>query len=136
MIHRRVGIRVRDARGFTLLELVIVVAVIGVLATPTINGFQRLVRIARGVEGEAALVESKQLQDLFRLDFGAYAQTLGILGYDRTDELSYYDVSMNPGAAGAQLAYEATAAPLPGFDLRTWSLTQNRDNSWALVHSE
>ena len=136
MIHRRVGIRVRNASGFTLLELVIVVAIIGILATVAISSFQRLLRIARGVEGETALVEIKQLQDVFRQDFGAYAQTLGILGYDKTNELGYYGVSMNPGAAGAQLAYEATAAALPGFDLRTWTLTQNRDDSWALVHSE
>ncbi len=136
MIPRRVGIRVRDARGFTLLELVVVVAIIGILATIAINSFQRLLRTARGVEGETALVEIKQLQDVFRQDFGVYAQTLGNLGYDKTDELGYYGVSMNPGAAGAQLAYEATAAPLPGFDLRTWTLTQNRDDSWALVHSE
>lgn len=136
MTPGRVRIRVRDARGFTLLELVVVVAIIGILATIAINSFQRLLRTARGVEGETALVEIKQLQDVFRQDFGAYAQALGNLGYDKTDELHYYGVSMNPGAAGAQLAYEATAAPLPGYDLRTWTLTQNRDDSWALVHSE
>ena len=128
--------RLRSERGVTLVELVIAVAVIGVLATMAIGGFGRFVRQARGVEGEAAMMEVWKLQNGFQRELGQYAPNFTSIGYARVDQLSFYTVSMTPGAPGSGVAYDATAAPMPGWDLRTWNLTQYQDGDWMLTHSD
>ena len=42
---------------------------------------------------------------------------------------------MTQGAPGSGVAYQATAAPMPGWNLRTWQLTQYQDGGWVLTQS-
>ncbi|MBV6845533.1 MULTISPECIES: type IV pilin protein [Xanthomonas] len=58
--------RVRWARGFTLIELMIVVAVIAILAAVAYPSYQEQVRKARRGQAKADLVEYAQLAERFR----------------------------------------------------------------------
>jgi prepilin-type N-terminal cleavage/methylation domain-containing protein len=56
----------RAARGFTLIELMIVVAIIGILSSVAIPGFQRLVLRARAAERHEIMVRIKKaVADLY-----------------------------------------------------------------------
>ncbi len=136
MVPERTEDRLRNERGVTLIELLIAVAIIGVLATMAIGGFRHFVRKARSVEGNVALMEVRKLQNGFHSALGQYAPNFTAIGYARLDQLSFYAVSMTLGAPGSGVAYEATAAPMPGWNLRTWNLTQYDDHSWVLTHSD
>ena len=125
----------RSERGVTLIELLIAIVVIGVLATMAVAGFQRFVRQARSVEGEAALMEVWKLQTGFHRELGQYAPNFTSIGYAKVDQLSFYAVTMTQGAPGSGVAYQATAAPMPGWNLRTWELTQYQDGGWVLTQS-
>ncbi len=54
-----------DSKGFTLIELGIVVAIIGLIAAIAIPAFQNFVKKAKMVEGEAALSEIKRLEERY-----------------------------------------------------------------------
>ncbi|PPT74717.1 pilus assembly protein PilE [Xanthomonas arboricola pv. populi] len=58
--------RVRSAQGFTLIELMIVVAVIAILAAVAYPSYQEQVRKARRGQAKADLVEYAQLAERFR----------------------------------------------------------------------
>ena len=134
--ERTKGRLLRSERGVTLIELLIAVAVIGVLATMAVGGFRRFVRQARNVEGEVALMEVWKLQNGFHRELGQYAPNFTSIGYAKLDQLSFYAVTMIVGAPGSGVAYEASATPMPGRSLRTWELTQYQRGAWVLTHSD
>jgi prepilin-type N-terminal cleavage/methylation domain-containing protein len=59
--------------GFTLIELMIVVIIVGVLAAVAIPAFQSYVMRARAAEAPAFLGEIRQRQEAYRAEFGMYA---------------------------------------------------------------
>lgn len=59
--------------GFTLIELMIVVAIVGVLAAIAIPSFTGYVQRARMAESVSFLGEIKQRQEAYRAEFGQYA---------------------------------------------------------------
>ena len=63
------------SRGFTLIELMIVVAIIGVLSALAIPAFRSYVQKARMTEGSAFLGEIRQREEAYRAEFGQYATT-------------------------------------------------------------
>lgn len=61
--------------GFTIIELMIVLAVVVVLTSLALPSFQSVVRKSRRAEAQAALLELALRQERWRADHPMYAQT-------------------------------------------------------------
>jgi type IV pilus assembly protein PilE len=76
----------RNKKGFTLLELMIVVAVIGILTAIALPSYQEHVRRAKRAEGKAALLKAAQLQE--RMYITGIPGTLAPATYANTAQLA------------------------------------------------
>ena len=63
----------KSRHGYTLIELMIVVAIVGVLAAVAIPAFRSYTLRARVSEATGFLSEIKQRQEVYRSEFGQYA---------------------------------------------------------------
>ncbi|MDM9225657.1 type IV pilin protein, partial [Klebsiella pneumoniae] len=62
----------KQSRGFTLIELMIVVAVIGILAAVAYPSYQEYVRKSKRAEGRTALMELLQQQERYMTQNNTY----------------------------------------------------------------
>lgn len=67
----------RSIRGFTLIELMVVVTVVGILAAIAIPSYQESVRKSRRAQAKADLVELAQTLERFRTVNGSYLNRKG-----------------------------------------------------------
>jgi type IV pilus assembly protein PilA len=94
--------------GFTLVELMIVVAIIGVLSAVAVPNFKKYQAKAKTSEGKIQLAAAYTAQQSFYGDFGIYHTCLAYMGYEPINEFEsrYYAVGFlaanltvfNPGA--------------------------------------
>ena len=94
-------------RGFTLIELMIVVAVIGILGTLVYPSYLDHINTSRRAEAISALVILASDQERFYTANNAYATTLGQLGSTGFSESNYYTLLV----AGDGVGFALTAAP-------------------------
>lgn len=118
-------------RGFTLLELMITVAILSVIATLAIPSYQNYVIEARRADGQIALVRLAQLQEQHHSLNANYATTLAALGAATASDEGFYTLSVaNAGCTGSyvgcyQLTATATGAQASDAACATLTLDQS-----------
>ncbi|WP_334155487.1 type IV pilin protein [Tepidimonas sp.] len=100
------------ARGFTLIEVMIVVAIIGILAAIAYPSYTRYVREARRADAVAAITRVQLAQERYRANNPAYAGDLATLGItSNTSPDGYYTVAISGQSA---TGYTVTATAVSG----------------------
>lgn len=69
-------------KGFTLVELLIVVAIIGVLSTIGIPTFRRMIQKAKMAEAKIALGSGHRVEAAFFAEFNSYGNNLEGMGFE------------------------------------------------------
>lgn len=92
--------RIKSQAGFSLIELMIVVAIIGILATIAVPNFQKFQAKARQSEAKSALAAVYAAQKAFYAEWNFYQADLRDIGY-RPEGVMNYVVGHNAAFAGA-----------------------------------
>ncbi|NCT67346.1 MAG: type IV pilin protein [Rhodanobacteraceae bacterium] len=104
------GENVKTTRGFTLIELMIVVAIVAILATIAYPSYQEHVRKTRRAQGKADMLElTQRLERTYTTD-RKYTAATSICGVDLNSPATgtaYYTLT----TACAATTYTITAAP-------------------------
>jgi type IV pilus assembly protein PilE len=104
----------RSVQGFTLIELMIAVAVVGILAAIALPAYNSQMRKSRRADAQATLMNVAARQQQTLLDTRAYAANLAALGVAVPASVTpFYTVTVAVGA-GAAPSFTATATPQGG----------------------
>lgn len=97
-------------RGFTLVELMIVVAIVGILAAVAVPAYQGSVQKSRRSDAKMALSALQLLQEKYRANNASYG-TLAEVGGNASSSEGYYTMSVSNNAA---TTYTLTATAVSG----------------------
>lgn len=107
-------------RGFSLLELMVVVAIVGILAAIAYPSYQDHVRRARRADAKAALLDASARMERYYFDQSSYTTDLKNLGYSVSSSApspeGYWTISAATGPSGSiATSYKLTATLTSGY---------------------
>ena len=106
------------AAGFTLIELMIAVAIVGILAVIAFPSYQDHMRKGRRSAAQSFLIDVAARQQQYLIDARSYAGGAGALGTLNlavpADVSRFYTVTIDPAAPTLPPSYSITATPIAG----------------------
>ena len=108
----------KHERGFTLIEMMIVVAIIGILVAIAYPSFQGHLRKGRRAEAQSVIMDAANKQQQYLLDARTYAlgstalATLNVV--PPTSVTNFYTITVTPAAATTPPTFTITATPVAG----------------------
>ena len=112
--------------GFTLVELMIVVAIVGILASIAYPAYQEYGRRAKRAEARSHLMDAAARMERFYSDNNQYTSDLSSSGANiaTTTEGGHYTVAVS-GLGGTNQTYTLTATAASFVDKKCTTLTVN-----------
>ncbi|CAI09028.1 Pilus assembly protein [Aromatoleum aromaticum EbN1] len=98
--------------GFTLIELMIAVAVVAILAAIAVPSYMESIRKSRRSDATTSLAKIQLAQETYRLNNNSYG-TLAALGLGATSTEGYYTIAITEGTISTT-GYTATANAISG----------------------
>lgn len=127
------------AKGFTLIELMIVIIIIGVIAAIALPAYQGYAERARRADAKTSLLGLQMAMEKLRANCAVYAQNIGnsmicgansattTVAWDTSSNENYYNISIVPNSASGE-AYSIQAIPTgiqSNDDCGTFTITVN-----------
>lgn len=114
----------KNQKGFTLIELMIVIAIVGILAAVATPKYVEWTKKSKAVEGKIMLGAISTNEGAYYSEYNVYTTSMSLLG-NPTANAKYYTFSLsvttNNYASTAIPSASGTAAGLTG----TWTLDKN-----------
>lgn len=130
--------RTGNAKGFTLIEMMIVVVIIAILAAIAYPSYMKYVYRARRSDGQNLLMLIAAAEERYYTNFNTYTKNIALaspngLGFPSTSNGSlYYNASVDVGLTGdIKTSFIATAKPVAPQDGDTSCPTLTIDNTLA-----
>jgi prepilin-type N-terminal cleavage/methylation domain-containing protein len=120
--------RLQSPDGFTLIELMVVVAILGILVSVATVSANHFVIKAKTVEGEIVVHEVERLEQVYYASKEVYTDSLADLGFVMAGTLKYYTPEVRMGSATDKISYQVRALPVASA-IDAWLLTSYRDGS-------
>lgn len=121
--------QMRSSQGFTLIEVMIVVGILGVLVSLATMSYSHFMTKAKAVEGELIVHEIERLQSLHHTTHDSYTDNFADLGFSMAGTFKYYLPELRVGADSTGINYQVRAVPTNVSSSNAWLLTSFRDGS-------
>lgn len=109
----------KSRAGFTLVELMIVVAIIGILASIAVPNYQKYQARARQSEAKVSLGALATAENAYSVEAATYSSCLNLVGYTPMGAIQYY-------ATGLQTAFNSNGYVLAGNTTSTCTVAASQ----------